>query len=131
MNAAFDPHSAFEMFGIPGYWNLVWIIPVIALVATVAACLLGLTGKGPEGPPYVGFDERLDAHMQERDIDPVPHYEPGDPLGVCSPVSEIRQQLSIWQTQILEDSRAAGEAHPGRPCWPECWRLPDGHRRSS
>jgi hypothetical protein len=53
----YDPtERIMEIFGIPGFWNLVWIIP-LAVVIGIGIAAYWPFGKGPEGPPYVGFEE--------------------------------------------------------------------------
>lgn len=52
----YDPtERIMEIFGIPGFWNLVWIIPFAVLIGLLISAYWP-DGKGFEGPPYVGFD---------------------------------------------------------------------------
>lgn len=90
-----------NVFGIEGMWNLTWIIPVVFWIGVFAACYWPY-GKGPQGPPYVGFD-------------------PGDNY----------TGRHRFDAKPLVDVRMFGEPpHPDRQCGPACWAYPDGHRRS-
>jgi predicted membrane-bound mannosyltransferase len=43
---------------IPGFWNLVWIVPLGLVTGFgLAAIFGGGKSRNPEGPPYANFEE--------------------------------------------------------------------------
>lgn len=61
-----------NIFDIEWPWHLVWIVPLAIVTGFgLYAIFGGMFSRNPEGPPYANFDERLDAHMQERGIEPI------------------------------------------------------------
>lgn len=115
----FDPHGTLvTVLGISGYWNLVWIIPLCALLGLVLAALV--PPKRPPNPPYVGFDPG-------EKVTGTAFYEPGDPPGVYNirTGSEIHRQIEAYQKELRD-----ADPHPGRLCSPHCWSKLGGHRRT-
>lgn len=53
----YDPtERIMNVFGIEGFWNLIWIIPLAVLIGIFIAAYWPY-GKGPEGPPYAEFEK--------------------------------------------------------------------------
>lgn len=106
-----------EIFGIPGFWNLVWLLPLVAGIGVFIAVFWPF-GKGPEGPPYVGFDPgekvtgtyNFNPHMSNQ-------YRITPPL-----MAEFNNHQAVVEAEMF------GAFHSGQPCSPQCWRKPDGHR---
>lgn len=111
-----------DVLGIPGYWNLVWIIPACIGIGIVLAAFWPF-GKGPEGPPYVGFDPGTEVTGRA-------YYRPGDPPGTYNimPGSELHAQVESYHNMLLKDVNKTWDQHPGQACTLDCWRKPDGHR---
>lgn len=108
-----------NVFGIEGMWNLTWIIPVVFWIGIFAACYWPY-GKGPEGPPYVGFD-------------PGENYTGRHRFDAPQPLIDVRMFGESMHGRTYPEGVPTpadfGEGvHPGKPCGPVCWRKPDGHR---
>jgi hypothetical protein len=125
-------------------WSILYGIPIGVLLGILLAAYWPF-GKGPEGPPYVSFDEKLDAYIGDREsfknspyvsLDPGErvtgraYYKLGDPPGTSSilPGTEIHRQAEAYHATLLNDVNKTWNQHPGQPCSPQCWRKPDGHR---
>lgn len=135
-----------NFFDTLGWWNLVWAVPLCVLFGVFLSAYWPF-GKGPEGPPYVGFDSevqeipvekarsQVDAYQRQLDQQRASRlkiYEPGDPPGTYGYRigDAIHRQVEAYQAALLDEHSLFGYSnpHPGQHCSPECWRKPDGHR---
>lgn len=107
----------FNIFDIPGLWNLIWIVPLAAVTGFGLYGLFGMRfSRKPEGPPYATFDDRLDAVVGDRDFVSGGYFGEPQHGRTFGPDAEIPEDF--------------GEGlHPGLPCGPQCWAPPNGHRR--
>lgn len=130
------------------WWHLVWLIPAMVGIGVVFACFWPF-GKGPEGPPYAGFDPGENATGTTMNDQAAMYeaglkiFEPGDPPGIYGyrHGDQIHRQLEAYQQFVVDAvpdpvlpygmkpmKMANEDSHPGYQCSPACWRKPNGHR---
>jgi len=113
-----------NVFGIEDWWNLIWIVPAVLILLLLAGAYLP-DRKGPTGPPYVGFDARLDAYLEETGRDPKTYGREESPS--FRVYGERLHGRTFGPNAPVPENLGEGP-HPGSQCGPSCWRKPDGHR---